>query len=163
MEEKGNSAPHIFILPSSPSPTRFNNYYQLAHLFDHRKLDWEKTMTNAHNLEKEWNETGTLPNDLPFLRTCLLVQARMHRFIEGYPSELDMPYLDALVEKICSLSVDNPSEKLMLKKTEGACVVSIKPPHSEEVLHLTQTEFNRYMSQTNGQVLYWIVGDGSGY
>jgi len=80
-------------------PTQFNG---------ERIEDWEKTREIAREIEKTWWETGSLPEELSLLRAVLLIQVRYARFVEGYPSEADMPYLDALVatikEKLSNIS-----------------------------------------------------------
>jgi len=149
----------IFVLPPSSHPGRFHNYYQFAHLLDAGNIDWNEVRESARELEKDWHETARFPDDLQLLRSCLLIQVRYSRFIEGYPGESDMPYLDALVEKIKQLaSLD--SSVLELKTTAQPFVVTIRSPETGEIRQLTQSDFNRYMTMTNGEVIKWIVGDG---
>jgi hypothetical protein len=149
----------IFVLPPASHPDRFHNYYQFAHLFDAGNMDWNEVREAASELEKNWHETSRLPDDLQLLRSCLLIQVRYSRFVEGYPGESDMPYLDALVEKIKQLaSVD--SSVLQLKITDQPFVVTISSPETGELIQLAQSDFNKYMTMTNGEVIKWIVGNG---
>jgi hypothetical protein len=76
-------------------------YFKFAHQFKGNEIDnWETTREIAREVQKTWWEAATLPEELPLLRAVLLIQVRYARFVEGYPSEADMPYLDALVATI---------------------------------------------------------------
>jgi hypothetical protein len=157
--EEKDRVPQTFVLPPASHPDRFHNYYQFAHMFDAGNMDWNEVRERARELEENWNETTQLPDDLDLLRSCLLIQVRYSRFIEGYPGESDMPYLDALVEKIKQLaSLD--SSALELKTTNQPHVATIRSPETGEILQLTQSDFNKYMAMTNGEVIKWIVGNG---
>jgi hypothetical protein len=159
INEDKDRVPQIFVLPPASHPDRFHNYYQFAHLLDAGNMDWDDVREEARELEKNWHETSRLPDDLQLLRSCLLIQVRYSRFIEGYPGESDMPYLDALVEKIKELaSVD--SSMFELKSRDQSFVATIKSPETGEILQLTRSDFNKYMAMTNGEVIKWIVGDG---
>jgi len=104
-----SQTPKVFSLPISDTPPRFTEYFEFAHQFNGERIeDWEKTREIAREIEKTWWETGSLPEELSLLRAVLLIQVRYARFVEGYPSEADMPYLDALVatikEKLSNIS-----------------------------------------------------------
>lgn len=49
------------------------------------------------------------------------------------------------------------AESLGTTESEEKAVVTILNPNTNEVLALTQREFNQYMTMTNGAVLEWVV------
>ena len=101
--------PKVFTLNYSPSPARWAQYFLSAHEFDGYAAFPENLGELANQAIKGWDGSKTLPDDLIILQSCLFYEARRSRFIEGYPSEENMGYLDALVNKINSLT-DESSE-----------------------------------------------------
>ncbi len=97
------STHRTFILGDSELPERWSEYYIFAHEFDGYGAFPEDLAERANAAAQTWVETHTLSDDLDLLRGCLFYEARRSRFIEGYPSEADMAYIDPLVAKIKSL------------------------------------------------------------
>jgi len=96
--------PKVFTLNYAPSPSHWAQYFRLAHEFDCYAAFPEDLSELANQAIKGWDENKTLPDDLITLQACLFYEAKRSRFIEGYPSEEDMGYIDALVNKINSLT-----------------------------------------------------------
>ena len=110
MNEEGRSSevigssPRVFVLPSIDPPEGFAEYSRFAHEFDGVGIeDWDNLREVAREVRANWFESGVLPDDLTLLRGVLLVQVRYARFIEGYPDNTEMPYLDDLVATIKEL------------------------------------------------------------
>lgn len=98
--EDPNDTHRHFILESSDTPERWSEYYVLAHEFDGYAAFPDDLAERANQVGRDWREHQELPEDLDLLRACLFYEARRSRFIEGYPNEGDMEYIDPLVEKI---------------------------------------------------------------
>ena len=140
----------VFILPCPDTPQRWTEYFRFAHEFDGYAAYPDNLGELANGAVKDWHLNQALPDNLLLLRSCLFYEARRSRFIEGYPSEKDMSYLDALVDKI----------KTNLKESVGVIKeITIHNPTTGKLETLGQEEFNRYMTMTNGAVLEWIVGE----
>ena len=105
----------VFILNPS-TPEKWDEYYVFAHDFDGYAAYPDNLKRLAGEVMKGWYEAGELPDDLNLLRASLFQEARISRFITGYPGEEDMTYLDALVAKIKTLMststavIDNPQD-----------------------------------------------------
>jgi len=92
--------PEVFVLPYSSTPDRWSEYSVFAHEFDGYAAYPDNLVDLANQAIKDWVENQFLSDELKLLRSCLFYEARRARFIEGYPSETDMGYIDALVHKI---------------------------------------------------------------
>ena len=57
----------------------------------------------AAELSDNWNSGTPLPNDLTKLKGALFFESRRAHFMDGYPSESDLPYLRELVRLIKNL------------------------------------------------------------
>jgi hypothetical protein len=68
--------------------------------FDGYKVLGEELVHIASAIAEEWNTNRTLPTDLDQLKGTLFYLSRMSRFVDGYPSEDDVPFLQALVAAI---------------------------------------------------------------
>ncbi len=68
--------------------------------FDGYKVFGEELVHIASAIAEQWNSDQTLPTDLDQLKGTLLYLSRMSRFVDGYPSEDDVPFLQALVAAI---------------------------------------------------------------
>ena len=140
----------VCVLPYPDIPQRWAEYFRFAHEFDGYAAYPDDLGELANGAIKDWNLNQTLSDKLVLLRSCLFYEARRSRFVEGYPSEEDMGYLDALVEKINT----NINERFGVMKE-----ITIHNPTTGKLETLGQKEFNRYMTMTNGAVLEWIVGE----
>lgn len=56
----------------------------------------EKLGDLANDIKSKWSMSGALPKDKALLQACLFYESRRSRFVWGFPSESDMPYLRAL-------------------------------------------------------------------
>lgn len=95
-----DQTPKVFVLPYLNTPHRWAEYSVFAHEFDGYGAYPDNLGELATKAIKDWNEHQILSGDLTLLRSCLFYEARRARFVEGYPNEADMAYLDALVEKV---------------------------------------------------------------
>ena len=95
-----NQIPNVFVLPYPNIPQRWSEYSVFAHEFDGYSAYPDNLGELANQAIKNWNEHQVLSNDLKLLRSCLFYEARRARFVEVYPGEAEMGYLDALVLKI---------------------------------------------------------------
>lgn len=95
-----DQTPKVFVLPYINMPLRWHEYSAFAHEFDGYSAYPDNLGELANKAVRDWNENQVLSDDLILLRSCLFYEARRSRFVEGYPTEDDMAYLDALVEKI---------------------------------------------------------------
>lgn len=86
----------------SELPERWGAYYVFAHEFDGYAAFPDDLAERVNEVIEAWYENQVLPDDLNLLRSCLFLAARSSRFIEGFPSEKDMEFLDPLVAKIKS-------------------------------------------------------------
>jgi len=104
--EVPNSPTHpnapAFEIPYQSCPSRWNAYLEMALKFDGYAAYPNNLKEVANNEHKKWMESHSLSQDLRLLRSCLFFEARRSHFVEGYPQEADMGYLDALFEKINS-------------------------------------------------------------
>ena len=93
-----------FTLPPNESPEGFSEIFHFAHEFDPDLIkNWDETRALAKQVHAGWISGGTFPNNLDLLRAVLLIQARIGKFVEGFPSDEEMPYLLALTSKIKEL------------------------------------------------------------
>jgi len=92
-----------YVIREDPTPERVQEYFKLANEFDGYAAYPNNLGEIANEACNVWNESKALPDDLTLLRSCLFYESRRARFVWGYPSESDMGYLDALVEKIKNL------------------------------------------------------------
>ena len=93
-----------FTLPPQESPERFSEIFQFAHEFDSDLIkNWDDSKALGKQVHADWIASGTFPNNLDLLRGVLLVQVRIGKFVEGFPSDEEMPYLLALTSKIKEL------------------------------------------------------------
>lgn len=79
---------------------RWSEYFVFAHEFDGYATYPDNLRELANQAINDWNEHQVLSDHLNLLRSFLFYEARRSRFIEGYPTEADMDYIDALVAKI---------------------------------------------------------------
>jgi len=56
--------------------------------------------TFANTVAAEWAVSQRLPESTSDIKSCLFYEFRRSRFVEGYPSLGDMPYLKALREAL---------------------------------------------------------------
>ena len=97
-----------FTLPPQESPERFSEIFQFAHEFDSDLIkNWDESKALGKQVHADWIASGTFPNNLDLLRGVLLVQVRIGKFVEGFPSDEEMPYLLALTSKIKELMAIN--------------------------------------------------------
>jgi hypothetical protein len=94
--------PKVFIFSDSHIPQRWYSYAEFAHEFDGYELYPTNLGELANWAAKDWFSSGELSENVAFLRACLFYEARRARFVQGYPAESDMGYLDALYEKIAA-------------------------------------------------------------
>ena len=100
--EDPNDPHRHFVIESSDTPLRWGEHYVFAHEFDGYAAFPDDLAERVNEVIEAWNEHHVLPDDLDLLRACLFFAARSSRFIEGFPSEKDMEFLDPLVAKIKS-------------------------------------------------------------
>lgn len=86
-----------------PTPERFHAINIFAHEFDGYAAYGDELGKIANEMVAQWHVDTSLPEDLVLLRSCLFFEARRAHFIDGYPGEADMAYLDALVAEINAL------------------------------------------------------------
>ena len=98
-----NDTNRHYIIESSDTPLRWSEYYVFAHEFDGYAAFPDDLPERASQVGRAWYDHHVLPEDLDLLRACLFFEARSSRFIEGYPDEVAMEYIDPLVAKIKSL------------------------------------------------------------
>ena len=97
-----------FTLPPQESPERFSEIFQFAHEFDSDLIkNWEESKALGKQVHADWISDGTFPNNLDLIRAVLLIQVRIGKFVEGFPSDEEMPYLLALTSKIKELMAIN--------------------------------------------------------
>lgn len=89
-----------YVIREDHLPERVQEYFEFAYEFNGYSVYPKNLGGIANEVCKVWNETMILPDDLKLLRSCLFYESRRARFVWGYPSESDMGYLDALVDKI---------------------------------------------------------------
>ena len=94
--------PKVLVMPYADTPDRWSEYFVFAHDFDGYAAYPDNLGELANQAIKDWHEQHVLSDNLNLLRSCLFYEARRSRFIGGYPSEADMDYIDALVDKIKS-------------------------------------------------------------
>lgn len=56
----------------------------------------------ANAVTEQWYEDKSLPTDVDQLKGTLFYLWRQSRFIDGYPGEEDVPFLQALVRAIAA-------------------------------------------------------------
>ena len=64
---------------------------------------FEKTAKIANQQRKRYHEEDTLTNDVTKLKTCLFIEQRRHHHWGWAPSDEEMVYIKALIEKIRSI------------------------------------------------------------
>lgn len=92
--------PKVHVIPDTDTPTRWSEYSLFAHDFDGYAAYPDNLGELANQAIQDWYEHQILPDDLKLIRSCLFYESRRARFVWGYPSESDMGYLDALVDRI---------------------------------------------------------------
>lgn len=92
--------PKVLVIPYTDTPDRWSKYSVFAYDFDGYAAYPDNLGELANQAIKDWNEHQILPDGLKLLRSFLFYESRRARFVWGYPSELDMGYLDAIVDKI---------------------------------------------------------------
>ena len=93
-----------FTLPPHESPEGFSEIFQFAHEFDSDLIkNWDGSKVLGKQVHADWISDGTFPNNLDLIRAVLLIQVRIGKFVEGFPSDEEMPYLLALTSKIKEL------------------------------------------------------------
>jgi hypothetical protein len=68
--------------------------------FDGYKVLGDELAFIAHAIEEQWYEDMSLPTDVDQLKGALFFMSRKMRFVDGYPDEEDVPFLQALVRAI---------------------------------------------------------------
>jgi hypothetical protein len=68
--------------------------------FDGYKVLGEDLAPIANAISEQWYEDKSLPTDVDQLKGTLFYLWRQSRFIDGYPGEEDVPFLEALVNAI---------------------------------------------------------------
>jgi hypothetical protein len=68
--------------------------------FNGYKVLGEDLAPIANAIAKQWYEDKSLPNDVDQLKGALFYESRRAKFIDGFPGEVDVPYLQALVAAI---------------------------------------------------------------
>ena len=94
------SEPIVYTPPYQRLPERWYSYFEFAHGFDGYLAFPDNLGEIANKVSSDWYENQILPEDPQVLRSCLFYEARRSRFVDGFPQESDMGYLDALFEKI---------------------------------------------------------------
>ena len=103
-EQEQSDDSGVFSLPAYSPPQGFDEIFVFAHEFDSNLIDnWDQVRTRGIQIHDQWENSRTFPADLSLLRGILLLQVRSSRFIEGFPSEEDMPYFFSLQAKIREL------------------------------------------------------------
>ena len=100
---KSESGGKVYTIEEVDLPTRVAEYCDFADQFNGYEHFPEHLGEIANGVCQSWYEHHGLPDDLKLLRSCLFYEFRRARFVWGFPSESDLPYLDALVTKIKTL------------------------------------------------------------
>jgi len=94
------SGPKIMQLPYiAPHPDGVAAFRTLKN-FNGYKVMGEDLAPISNAIAEQWYEYKTLPTEVDQLKGALFFMSRKAKFVDGYPAEEDVPFLQALVAAI---------------------------------------------------------------
>jgi hypothetical protein len=90
----------IMELISIPVPPEAQKAFRKINQFNGYEVFGEDLEKIAMSVTKQWYEEETLPADLNLIKGTLFLFSRKSHFIDGFPSEEDLPFLRALANAI---------------------------------------------------------------
>jgi hypothetical protein len=87
-------------LISIPVPPEAQKAFRKINQFNGYEAFGEDLEKITISVTKQWYEDGTLPSDINLIKGTLFLYSRKSHFIDGFPSEEDVPFLQALAAAI---------------------------------------------------------------
>jgi hypothetical protein len=99
------TTPKVVSLPAQSVDDESRKLFSRVFSFDgYQVFGKENLQEIARTTAEQWESTHSLPADVAILKGVLFLAWRTQRFVDGYPSAEDMPFLQALATAIDSAS-----------------------------------------------------------